>query len=662
MKHLKKDKSRDPLGLANELFDPNVAGDDLKLALLKLLNRIKLEQIYPKALEVCNISSIYKNKGSRNSFENYRGIFRVPIFRTILDRLVYNDEYENIDEELTDSNVGARRGRNIRDNIFVLNAITNSVVNGDADAIDVQVYDVEKCFDALWMQECINDLYKTGFRNDKLPLLFLENQNAQIAVKTPHGISKRISIHNVVMQGTVWGSLFCTTSMDELGKIAYENEDILYKYKNTVSIPSLGMVDDVLSIQKCSMDSVRANAVINAFIESKKLTLSKSKCHRIHISKKIPSVNHECPELKVHGDKMSNSTQEKYLGDIVDKTGKIRATIEDRQKKGYAIVAEILAILEEIPLGQHKMEIGLALRQAMLVNGMLYNSEAWHFISDNEIKMLERVDEHLLRSLVKGHSKLPLEFLYLEAGAMPIKFILKCRRILFLQTILQRPEEELTRRVYDAQKRDPIQGDFYKLVKDDFNDIGEEMNEIQIKQTNRESFKKEIKEKIRAAAFVYLKNIQSEHSKVKDIKYPKFEVQPYMTSPIFYNDEVNLLHALRSRYLNVKANFRFKYQNNILCPLCQNETDDQRHVMDCSVLKRKYESTETVKTQCEYEDIFADHKKQKAITHLFSKLMKIRNKLVDENLCLVSAPSTSAEVLENNDNLPVSIVRYSLGK
>ena len=139
---------------------------------------------------MCNISSIYKNKGSRNSFDNYCGIFRVPIFRTILDRLIYNDEYDNIDEELSDSNVGARKNRNIRDNIFVLNAVTNSVVNGSAEPVDVQLFDAEKCFDALWMQECINDLFETGFTNNKLPLLYLENRNAKIAVKTPHGIQK----------------------------------------------------------------------------------------------------------------------------------------------------------------------------------------------------------------------------------------------------------------------------------------------------------------------------------------------------------------------------------------------------------------------------------------------------------------------------------------
>ena len=80
LKYLKKNKSRDPLGFANEIFQSNVAGNDLKLAILKLVNRIKSEQVYPSAFESCNISSIYKNKKSRNSFDNYRGIFRVPIF------------------------------------------------------------------------------------------------------------------------------------------------------------------------------------------------------------------------------------------------------------------------------------------------------------------------------------------------------------------------------------------------------------------------------------------------------------------------------------------------------------------------------------------------------------------------------------------------------
>ena len=49
-------------------------------------------------------------------------------FGCILDRLIYNDECSGIDANLSDCNVGARQNRNIRDNIFVLIAITITIL------------------------------------------------------------------------------------------------------------------------------------------------------------------------------------------------------------------------------------------------------------------------------------------------------------------------------------------------------------------------------------------------------------------------------------------------------------------------------------------------------------------------------------------------------
>ena len=117
--------------------------------------------------------------------------------------------------------MGARKHRNIRDNIFVVNAITNSVVNGKEEDIDIQIFDIEKCFDALWAQECINDLFEAGVQNDNLPLLSLAN-NGKCAIKTNDRKSERVDISNIIMQGTVWGSLFCTTTMDKLAKLIYK--------------------------------------------------------------------------------------------------------------------------------------------------------------------------------------------------------------------------------------------------------------------------------------------------------------------------------------------------------------------------------------------------------------------------------------------------------
>ena len=277
LKQLKNNKSRDPLGLCNELFKPEVAGDDLKLAILRLMNKIKEEQVYPECMQLCNISSIWKRKGSKNDFESYRGIFRVTIFRTILDRLIYNDEYVTIDSNLSDCNVGARKQRNIRDNIFVMNAIINSFKKGTEEPIDFQVYDVEKCFDSLWLHEVINCLYEAGLWNDKLPLLFFENTIAQVAVKYSGGMSQREIIRNIIMQGSIWGSISCVVLMDKLSQQIYGNPDLLYYYKGVVPTPALQMVDDLLGNQKCSKKSVKLNSRINTFIMLEKLKLSDKK-------------------------------------------------------------------------------------------------------------------------------------------------------------------------------------------------------------------------------------------------------------------------------------------------------------------------------------------------------------------------------------------------
>ena len=185
------------------MFQENMCGDDLKKAILKLMNSIKKKQEYPECLEICNITSIFKKKGSRNEFGQYRGIFRVLIFRAILERLIYNDEFPNIDKNLTDANVGARKARNIRHNLFVVNAVLNSVKRGTEESLDMCAYDVDKCFDSLWTYECINDLFEAGFKNNKLTLLFKINQPAQVVVKTPLGTTRRFNIINVIMQGTV---------------------------------------------------------------------------------------------------------------------------------------------------------------------------------------------------------------------------------------------------------------------------------------------------------------------------------------------------------------------------------------------------------------------------------------------------------------------------
>ena len=99
----------------------------------------------------------------------------------------------------------------------------------------------------------------------------------------------------------------------------------------------------------------------------------------------------------------------------------------------------------------------------MLINGILYNSEAWHGITNAHIAKLESVDEALLRSILQAHSKTPKEFLHLETGTIPLRWIVAQRRIHYMKHILKRNDEELIKKVFLAQQENPTRGDFVKL-------------------------------------------------------------------------------------------------------------------------------------------------------------------------------------------------------
>ena len=130
---------------------------------------------------------------------------------------------------------------------------------------------------------------------------------------------------------------------------------------------------------------------------------------------------------------------------------------------------------------------------------------------NKEIKSLDKPDQALLRGLMNGHSKVPLEFLFLESGCVPVSFIHVCRRLIYLQTILKKDPNELISRVYFAQQSNSLPGDYCRLVAEDQASLGISLTEKQIIEMSSREYKKTIKEKVRNKAFEYLKSIQGTH-------------------------------------------------------------------------------------------------------------------------------------------------------
>ena len=179
------------------------------------------------------------------------------------------------------------------------------------------MFDVEKCFDSLNLHECINDIYESGIKDNRLSLIYLSNKNNDVSITTPVGQTESINIGKVVTQGSSWGSQLCSAHLSDIGTESINRPEFLYKYKNLVDIPCLEMCDDILSIAECGPKSVAMNAFINAKIEMKRLKLNQKKCFQVHsIRNKIA-----CPNLNAHEEIIVHTNQNKYIGDIISFDG-----------------------------------------------------------------------------------------------------------------------------------------------------------------------------------------------------------------------------------------------------------------------------------------------------------------------------------------------------
>ena len=333
--------------------------------------------------------------------------------------MIYNQEYETIDSNMSDSNIGARRGRNIRNHIFILNGIINDVIKSKDKAVDIGILDYRQCFDSMWLEECINDLYDSGVQNPNLALIYEANKTNKVSVMTPSGLTDREAINKIVMQGEVLGPIECSVTVDRFGKECLAEQKFLYSYKGLVGVPPLAMVDDLACVSVCGVDTVLMNGFINAKTNAKKLQFGQDKCHRMHVGRKTCY----CPDLYIdtwkvkpidefeaspggvgdifEGDaKMDDSEEEKYLGDLISADGTHTKNIKARKAKGFGIVDSIMSILENAFFGPFQFEVSLILRSSLLINSILLNSEVWYGISKAEVEELEIVDQALLKRIL----------------------------------------------------------------------------------------------------------------------------------------------------------------------------------------------------------------------------------------------------------------------
>ena len=135
-------------------------------------------------------------------------------------------------------------------------------------------------------------------------------------------------------------------------------------------------------------------------------------------------------------------------------------------------------------------------------------TEAMYNISESEMREIEKIEESQMRNIFKVETgiQVPIHLMYLDGGQVPARYIVKRFELNFLQYIMHQKESSLLYRMLEAQKNEPVRGDWLSECKQIIEEFGINLSMEEIRMMTRNSFRKLTKQKSGDMAFKALLN------------------------------------------------------------------------------------------------------------------------------------------------------------
>ena len=343
-----------------------------------------------------------------------------------------------------------------------------------------------------------------------------------------------------------------------------------------------------------------------------------------HVNEKHVENNEHIVESYDGVFEMDNTGQQKYLGFILSNKGDNMKNIGEMRKRSVWIINNIFNKIKSLNLRKYYFECSMLFLNVLLRSSILYAAETYYNMKENEIRALERIEEHFIRKLLNTTRACPISQLYLEVGQQPARFEIIRRRLLFFKDILNEKPESLIFRFIMLQFEKPTKGDWASSCLKNLEYLNIELSVEEIKLMKKSQFKKIIENAIKEKAFEYL--IEKRGSKGSLIRYSSLKMQEYLLP-----DDENLsitdkqyIFAIRNRMVQIEYNFPKNGIGGKECVCGENE--NMEHIYSCKRL-----NTEN-KEVC-YERIFGeDVRKMKIVYERFRNNLEKSKKYEDTML------------------------------
>ena len=290
------------------------------------------------------------------------------------------------------------------------------------------------------------------------------NEGTKISVKTSVGETDKATIFDSIGQGSVGAALVSALNIGVAIKDTFTNQhtaNIGQLPLNTLIFQDdiSKMNDDIEQAREgCQkIDRTLKSKLLSAnYDKSKFLIIGKEKSRKstLEILGKDP--------LQMGGVKIEHSEQEKYLGDWISEKGckeSITVTIKARISKLISKTEEILQFVETPGVScLGGANTAFKLYEAQIIPTLLYNCESWISIDDSHLKLLQDFQERFIRRILRLANSVPKVMLEYDTGMPPMKWRIAQRKLIFVNRIMAKPADNITRKVLIQESITEING------------------------------------------------------------------------------------------------------------------------------------------------------------------------------------------------------------
>jgi hypothetical protein len=247
---LKNNKASGSDGIPAEMLKIAACNTDIFQSWLSAFNAMYLMGVYYHSWETSIVHTIYKNKGSKEAPDNYRGIALAQILSKVYSKLLYErlKTWAFSCGKISVYQAGFRAGYSTIDNVFILDHMISKYLSYPCGALYCAFIDFEKAFDTVNRQKLWAKLYSMDCSTRMVEALMALYDTVDFSIKCgPLEVTPSFPSYVGVKQGCILSPLLFILYINDMINIKNVDCDTpLIGRNDEIPVPGLLYADDCM--------------------------------------------------------------------------------------------------------------------------------------------------------------------------------------------------------------------------------------------------------------------------------------------------------------------------------------------------------------------------------------------------------------------------------